>query len=120
MKKLLKISLPLLVLVASVFTVNTLIAAKPAPEKSEPKARLVSLFVDKVESEEVTLSVSTQGEVKPKTEIDLISRVSGQVLSISNNFAEGAEFEAESTLIKVDDTDYKLAVISAESRLASA
>ena len=72
MKKILKISLPILVLVASFFAVSTLIAAKPAPEKSEPKARLISLFVDKVESEVVTLSVNTQGEVKPKTEIDLI------------------------------------------------
>jgi RND family efflux transporter MFP subunit len=120
MKKLLKISLPLLVLFISFFTVGSLIAAKPAPEKTEPKARLVSLFVDKVESEEVTLSVFTQGEVKPKTEIDLISRVSGQVVSISDNFAEGAEFDPESTLIKIDDTDYKLAVVSAESRLATA
>ncbi len=120
MKKLLKISLPILVLVVSIFTVNTLIAAKPAPEKSEPKTRLVSLFVDKVESEVVTLSVNTQGEVKPKTEIDLISRVSGQVVSISENFAEGAEFEPESILIKIDDADYKFAVISAQSRLASA
>ncbi|MCO4756228.1 MAG: efflux RND transporter periplasmic adaptor subunit, partial [Bacteriovoracaceae bacterium] len=91
-----------------------------APEKSEPKARLVSLFVDKVESEEVVLSVNTQGEVKPKTEIDLISRVSGQVVSISENFAEGAEFEPDSILIKIDDADYKFAVVSAESRLASA
>jgi RND family efflux transporter MFP subunit len=120
MKKLLKISLPILVLVASFFAVSTLIAAKPAPEKSEPKARLISLFVDKVESEVVTLSVNTQGEVKPKTEIDLISRVSGQVVSISDNFAEGAEFEPESILIKIDDADYKFAVVSAESRLASA
>lgn len=120
MKKFLKITAPILVLVASVFFVQTLIAAKPKPEKKEPEPRLVSLFVDEVKSEEVTLSVKSQGEVKPKTEIDLISRVSGEVVAISNHFAEGAEFATDDVLIKIDDTDYKLAVVSAEARLASA
>ena len=120
MSKLIKRLTPVVVIVASVFIVQALVAAKPTPDKKEPEARLVSLYVDIVKSEEVTLSVFTQGEVKPKTEIDLISRVSGQIISISENFAEGAEFEANSRLIKIDDTDYKIAVISAEARVAGA
>lgn len=120
MKKIVKIVAPILVLIASIFFVKTLIAAKPKPEKKEPEARLISLFVDKVKSEEVTLNVRSQGEVKAKTEIDIISQVSGQIVEISDNFAEGAEFKENTTLIKIDDTDYKLALISAEARLATA
>ncbi len=120
MKKLLKIVAPIIVLVVSIGVVQALSAAKPAPEKKEDSHRLVSLYVDEVTSDEVTISVMTQGEVRPKTEIDLIPQVSGRIVGISASFAEGAEFGPGETLIKIDDTNYKLAVIRAEARVAEA
>ena len=91
MKKLLKIISPILVLVVSIGIVQGLSAAKPEPEKKEEAQRLVSLYVDEVKSDTVTISVQTQGEVRPKTEIDLIPQVSGRIVGISDAFAEGAE-----------------------------
>lgn len=120
MKKLLKIIAPVIVLVVSIGVVQALSAAKPAPEKKEESQRLVSLYVDEVTSDQVTISVQTQGEVRPKTEIDLVPQVSGRIVGISESFAEGAEFSPGETLIKIDDTDYKLAVIRAEARVAEA
>ncbi len=120
MKTLLKIAAPLLVIVISVYVVQALAAAKPEPEKKEPTQRLISLYVDEVKTETITPGVQTQGEVKPKTEIDLIARVSGHVISVADEFAEGAEFNPETTLIKIDDTDYKVAVIRAEAQVSAA
>ncbi len=120
MKKLLKIIAPILVLGVSIGLVQALNATKPAPEKKEESQRMVSLYVDEVKSDMVTLSVQTQGEVRPKTEIDLITQVSGRIVAISGSFAEGAEFGPGATLIKIDDTDYKLAVIRAEASVATA
>ncbi|WP_223789025.1 efflux RND transporter periplasmic adaptor subunit [Marinicella meishanensis] len=120
MKTFVKILAPVLVLVISVYVVQALAAAKPEPEKKEPTQRLISLYVDEVKSEVITPDVETQGEVRPKTEIDLISRVTGHVVSIADSFAEGAQFEPESTLIKIDDTDYKVAVVRAEAEVAAA
>ena len=120
MKKLLKIIAPVIVLAVSIGVVQVLSAAKPAPEKKEESLRLVSLYVDEVKSDEVTISVQTQGEVRPKTEIDLIPQVSGRIVGISESFAEGAEFGPGETLIKIDDTNYKLAVIRAQARVAEA
>ena len=71
-KKILRVLAPVLVLVAGVAIVQVLVAAKPEPEKNEDEARLVSLYVDEVTEEVVTVSVRTQGEVRPKTEIALI------------------------------------------------
>jgi len=119
-KKLLKIIAPILVLAVSIGVVQVLNAAKPAPEKKEESQRLISLYVDEVKSDMVTLSVQTQGEVRPKTEIDLIPQVSGRIVAISGSFAEGAEFAPGTTLIKIDDTDYKLAVIRAQASVAGA
>jgi RND family efflux transporter MFP subunit len=119
-KKLLKVIAPVLVLAVSIGVVQALSAAKPAPEKKEESQRLISLYVDEVKSDMVTISVQTQGEVRAKTEIDLIPQVSGRIVSVSGSFAEGAEFSPGETLIKIDDTNYKLAVIRAQAQVAEA
>ena len=120
MKKLLKIIAPVMVLVVSIGIVQALGAAKPQPEKKAESQRLISLYVDEVTSDTVTISVQTQGEVRPKTEIDLIPQVSGRIVGISEAFAEGAEFGPGETLVKIDDTNYKLAVVRAEAKVAEA
>jgi len=119
-KKLLKIFGPIAVVLVSIGIVQVLNAAKPAPEKKENAHRVVSLHVDEVKQDQVTISVQTQGEVRPKTEIELIAQISGRVVGISESFAEGSEFAPGTLLAKIDDTDYKLAVIRAEARVAAA
>ncbi len=120
MNKIIKILAPLLVVAASILIVIGLSAAKPEPEKKEESQRLVSLYVDEVQSELVTITVKAQGEVTPKNEIDLIPQVSGRIVSIADEFAEGAEFQAHASLIKIDDTSYKLAVVRAQAKVAGA
>lgn len=120
MNKFLKIVAPVMVIAVSIGVVTALSAAKPAPEKKEESQRLISLYVDEVKLETVTISVHAQGEVRPKTAIDLVPQVSGRIVGISESFAEGAEFDAGETLIKIDDTNYKLAVIRAQAQVAEA
>lgn len=120
MKKIFRIAAPVLVLAAGVVIVQILIAAKPEPEKKEDDARPISLYVDEVTSEQVTITVHTQGEVRPKTEIDLIPQVSGRIIGMSESFNEGAEFTPDSMLLKIEDTEYKVALTRAEARVAEA
>lgn len=120
MKKLLKMIAPVLVLLAGFIIVQALVAAKPDPEKTDDEARPISLYVDEVKSEVVTISIRTQGEVRPKTEIDLVPQVSGRIVAMSDHFNEGAEFLPDSMLIKIDDADYQLAAVRAEARVAEA
>jgi len=119
-KKLLKIVSPVLVLIISVFIVQALSAARPEPEKNKDAQRLVSLFVDEVKADVVTIFVHSQGEVRPKLEIDLVPQVSGRIVAVSEAFAEGAGFDPDTLLLKIDDSDYKLAVIRAEAEVAAA
>lgn len=120
MNKLFKVIAPVAVLAVSIAIVGALSAARPEPEKKDEPQRLISLYVDEVKEETVTISVYTQGEVRPKIEIELIPQVSGRIVAISPSFAEGAEFGAGATLVKIDDTDYKLAVIRAMAQVAGA
>jgi len=118
-KKLIRVSAPVLVLAAGVLVVVGLSAAKPEPEKKEDVTRLISLYVDEVKSEDVTVSVRTQGEVRPKTEIDLVPQVSGRIVGMSENFAVGGEFAPGSLLLKIEDSDYQVAAVAAEARVAA-
>ncbi|MDX1570334.1 MAG: efflux RND transporter periplasmic adaptor subunit [Xanthomonadales bacterium] len=120
MKKFLRFVAPIGVLLVGFGVVQAMVAAKPAPEKKEETQRLISLFYDEVAEEKVTLSVGTQGEVRSTNEIDLVPRVSGQIVHISDRFAVGAGFEPGETLIKIDDADYRLALTRAEARVAEA
>ena len=120
MRKILKFVAPVVVLAAGVGSVMALAAAKEAPEKKEEIARPISLYVDEVTAENVVLSVRTQGEVRPKTEIDVVPQVAGRIISIADSFAVGAGFSPNEVLIQIEDADYQLAVTSAEARLAEA
>lgn len=120
MKKLLKVAAPIAVLSLGVGAVMALDAGKQAPEKKEEVARVTSLYVDEVRSDSVLLSVTSTGEVEAKTMVDLIPQVSGRIISIDTAFAEGGAFTSATTLIKIDDSDYKLAVTRAEARVAEA
>lgn len=120
MRKIFKFAAPIAVVAASVGSVIVLAQAKEAPEKTIEAPRPVSLYVDEVRSESVTVSVTTQGEVRAKTDVSLVPQVSGRIIQVSPAFAEGGQFSANETLIKIEDSDYRLAVTSAEARVAEA
>lgn len=120
MKKLLKISGPIVILLVGVLIVKGLAAARPEPEKKDDETRLISLYVDEARAESVQVQVLTQGEVRPKTQIDVIPQVSGRIVALSESFSSGAEFSAGELLMKIDDTDYQLALIRARAAVAQA
>ncbi len=120
MNRTIKIILPIGVLILSYIGLKIMVAGKPEPEKKESTERIVSLYTTPVTQIKRTIDVETQGEVRPKNEIPLTSRVSGHVISIDEQFDEGAAVNADTVLIKIDDTDYQVAVIRAEARVAEA
>ena len=120
MKKIVKLLAPVLVIALSIGVVVVLSITKPDPEKKPESQRLLSLYVDEVKAEFLELVVRAQGEVTPKNEIDLIPQVSGRIISVADEFAEGAEFKANASLIKIDDTSYKLAAVRASAQVAAA
>lgn len=120
MRKFLKFATPLLVIAAAAGSVVVLASAKEAPEKKPEEERVVSLYVDEVRSERVTVTVRTQGEVRAKTDIGLVPQVNGRIVEVAEAFNEGGYFEPGQTLLKIEDADYQLAVTSAEARVAQA
>jgi RND family efflux transporter MFP subunit len=118
--KSLKIVLPILILSASAAASRALIANKPAalpPSSSRP---LPQARVTTAQPETLRMNVVSQGIVKPRTEIDLISEVSGKIVAIHPAFANGGFFKKGERLITVDPRDYDYAIKRAEAQVAEA
>lgn len=112
--------LPLLVLAAFIVLIVIMVITQPQPERANAAPRPVAVFAAAVENTDVTLTVTTQGEVRPLVQINLVPQVSGRIVYVNPNFIEGGFFEAGETLIQVDDADYRLAVTRAQSQVAQA
>lgn len=88
---------------------------KPEPEKKDIDTREPLVEVMVLEPLATTFQVRTQGTVRPRTETILSAEVSGTITSISPDFVAGGVFQAGETLMRIDPTNYRVAVDKAEA-----
>lgn len=119
-KKLKAIAIPVLIVVVSIGIYQVLHATKPEPEKKDDAPRPLALFVEPVRQVDKTLAVEVTGEVRARSEIDLVAQVSGRIVNMSDAFTEGSAVAPGDVLIEIDDRDYRVAVASAQARVAEA
>jgi len=79
-----------------------------------------SVFYTEAQSSTVTLDVFVQGEVRPRTDISLTAQVGGRIVETSPVYVDGGAFKKGDMLVKIDDTDYRLALTRANARVAQA
>ncbi len=115
-----KIIAPILILVVGVAAAAAVVAARPKAVRHEVPvlARLVRAVT--AEARSVTLSVSTQGTVAPRTQIELVPEVSGRIVEVAAFFNSGGFFSADEVLVQIDPRDYQLAVATADAEVAQA
>jgi RND family efflux transporter MFP subunit len=111
----------LLVLLAGGGVAYALLVGKPAPAPAPPPVFAPPL-VDVVAAAPAAraLTVETQGTVRPKREIKLVSQVGGRVVAVSERFARGGFFTAGEELVKVEGVDYEFVIARAQSQVAAA
>jgi RND family efflux transporter MFP subunit len=110
-----RILLILGILALAIVTAVAMVGLREAPAK-KPQVELDPL-VDVVVLEKMTanLAVRSQGTVQPRTETVLSAEVSGTISSISPKFIAGGVFQANEVLMRIDPTNYEVAVDQAEA-----
>lgn len=68
-----------------------------------------------LETMAVNFEVRSQGTVRPQTETVLSAEVSGTIVKISPKFVAGGVFQKSETLMRIDPTNYKVALDQAEA-----
>ena len=117
--------LPILISVAVLVVVgiggsSVLAGLKPQPEESNEPQKGLTVFAERTYASNLTLTVNVQGEVRPQRSIIVAPQISGRVSYISPNFIEGGAFRKGDMLVKLEAADYELAVVRAQSSVASA
>ena len=90
------------------------------PEEKKRAFNTLAVIADYAVEDNVQLSVSAQGEARPRTEIDLVPEVGGKIIYVSPNFIEGGIIRKGETLIRIEDSDFKVNVIRAKASIAQA
>ena len=108
----------LVILVLSVASGGILVKIGTKPERKIPPAArpVVSAFT--VSSETDPIRVRSFGSVKAKRSVSVVSRVNGEVVDKSPHFEAGGYFSKGETLLRIEDTDYILAVEQARANVA--
>ena len=83
-----------------------------AEDRPPPLVRVMDLIPDSV-----TFSVESQGSVLPVTQTSLSAEVAGTVVELSSAFAPGDSFQAGQQLMRIDPTNYEVAVARSKAAL---
>jgi RND family efflux transporter MFP subunit len=119
-KTVIKILVPLAVIAFGLGGYSLLNAIKPEPDKKKEARRAMTVFVAEVKESNIDLKVITQGEVRAKTQIDIVAQVAGRVIEVSTEFVEGGIIKPGVPLVSIESIDYVLAVNQGKARVAEA
>jgi RND family efflux transporter MFP subunit len=110
---------PLLLILGAIVLAILMSALQPEPLKAKEPEAALAVKTQTLSRTEVTLSVESQGTVRPRTRTTLISEVSGTVLEVSDYFIVGGSFDAGDILMRLDPTDHEVALQRAKAQLIS-
>ena len=119
-KRLLKIFLPLVLLLAGIAGTWGIVATRPVLKPEKPKTQIPLVTVIQAKPQTIRLDVHTQGIVTPRNEIDLIAEVAGKIIQLHPNFVAGGFFAKNDLLATIDPRDYDYAIAEAQARIAEA
>lgn len=95
-------------------------ALSPKPEEADEAPRGIAVFTQEIIRDDLQLTVSSQGEVQPRREIAISPQISGRIAYVSPAFIDGGFVRRGDVLVRIDDADYQLARVRAQSQVASA
>lgn len=120
MIRVLKIVLPIGAILAAIVVSYLLFVTRPKVEHQQVEAQIPLVTVSPAKAEAMNIPVFTRGTVSPGTQIQLVSEVSGQVLEVNPNFANGGFFQRGDVLVRVDTLEYDVNIKRAEAAVAQA
>ncbi len=116
----LKIILPILVIVATVFALKMLGQLKPAPQRLASPEQGLLVDVAPIAATPHKVTVFATGTVSAGQQINLTPQVSGKISWISQRLVAGGIFWKGDLLLKIETRDYELAIEQARAQVAQA
>ena len=120
MKKIIKKYTATSIIVASFALTMIMIFAKASPKPVQNK--FVPPVVETMNAipQSFKVRINSQGTVVPRTEITLTSEIPGKIDFVSPQIQSGSSFDKGDTLLILDQRDFELALIAAQSSMYQA
>ena len=117
---LLRIVLPVLVLGIGLFAAFWMMKTGPEakPRTKSRNAALVNVVPIEFKSHQVL--IDAMGTVRPEQEVLLKPQLSGEIVEINDEFLPGGYLPAGEVLLKIDETDYRLAAEQIQDEVSRA
>ncbi len=120
MNRTLKVGLPFIIILIGVIIAVFMIRSRPKIEKKAVSFPAPLVRSSLIHLQNHQLRVKSQGTVSPRTESELVSQVSGQVVEVAAQFAPGGFFQKGDILVKVDPRDYEFSLSRLKAQVAQA
>ncbi|QGZ94087.1 efflux RND transporter periplasmic adaptor subunit [Terricaulis silvestris] len=117
-KRLAVVAAPLVVLLGGGALLALMILTGPKPEEKNDAPHPPAVQFAVAQSRPTTISISVQGEARPRVEATLAAQVAGRIVWASPAFVDGGSFREGDVLARVDAADYQLAVVRARAQVA--
>ena len=111
---------PIAVLLCGGWFVFTMGAREKPKRKKPPVRKSIPVQVVRAMPHPGQLDITANGVVIPFREVELSSRVGGEVVFKSDSLSPGHTVEAGDLLLRIDDSDYKLEVARLEQEVGRA
>ena len=108
------------ILIVGVIITTMLFVFRPKAEKKIADIKPPAVEVVTAIYQSIHIPVYSQGNVEAKTRINLAAEVVGRIVEVSSLLSDGEEFGAGDVLLRIDDSDYKLAMTRADAQVAAA
>lgn len=113
--------LPVVIIVVFILLAKVIMSNPPTAKRGKPsKAPQISVDVKTLKKEQYSVVIESYGTIKPRTQSTLLPQVSGQIISIGENFQAGEFFEKGDVLLALDDRDHLSEVKISQANLFSA
>jgi len=116
----LSVILPLVILVGVVVLVNVMTSSKPKAFNRKPPETVETVEIAPVKYEDYQVFIDSYGNIEASTSSQLVAQVSGQVISVADNFKTGLPIKKGQELLQVDARDYQIEVRIAGAEVANA
>ncbi len=119
-QQLFKIIVPIVIIAVGAAGASYVKNSGPKASRNRPVKKAALVEAVKLHQTNEPVIIRARGKVIPAREIALKSRVSGEIVKVHPKFIEGGILEEGSEILRIDDYDYKLAVIKARVNVAKA
>jgi RND family efflux transporter MFP subunit len=120
MKRIVRIVLAVLILIAGLGIAAGLFALKKTPVSTVPPKPVPEVETITAREADLKVMIPAQGTVEPATVTRAAAEVEGTVIAVSPDYEAGGSFKEGDVLLEIDPSDYKAALAQAEASLADA